>query len=154
MGILKLGWLSRGKPARSESRHQAYGLRYDVIPNFRITSTECYQGQLFPCRRKICNETSVFFNIGMPAAKETSAVCRPKNCTRACQRVPRLSPRRLSPREDVKSGRTEEGVGRQHQEMDRLGVRQVLELSGEQRKTEKVGCELICAAPTTLSVKG
>ena len=90
----------------------------------------------------------------MPAAKETSAVYRPKNCTQACQRVPRLSPRRLSPREDVKSGRTEDGVGRQHQEMDRLGVRQVPEGSGEQGKMEETGCEIICGAPATLSVKG
>ena len=49
---------------------------------------------------------------------------------------------------------TEEEVGRQHQGMDRLGVRHVLEGSGEQRKMEKTGCEIICGAPTTLAVKG
>ena len=49
---------------------------------------------------------------------------------------------------------TEEEVGRQHQGMDRPGVRQVLEGSGEQGKLEGTGCEIICGAPTTLEVKG
>ena len=38
--------------------------------------------------------------------------------------------------------------------MDRPGVRQVQEGSGEQRKMEKTGCKIICGAPTILSVKG
>ena len=50
--------------------------------------------------------------------------------------------------------RTKEEVGRQHQEMDRPGVRQVPEGSGEQGKMEKTGCKIICGAPTTLAVKG
>ena len=45
-------------------------------------------------------------------------------------------------------------MGRQHQGMDRPGVRQVPEGSGEQRKMEKTGCKIICGAPTTLAVKG
>ena len=45
-------------------------------------------------------------------------------------------------------------MGRQHQGMDRLGVRQVPGGSGEQRKMEETGCEIICGAPTTLAVKG
>ena len=49
---------------------------------------------------------------------------------------------------------TEEVVGRQHQEMDRPGVRQVPEVSGEQGKMEKTGCKIICGAPTTIAVKG
>ena len=49
-----------------------------------------------------------------------------------------------------KTKETEEEVGRQHQEMDRPGVRQVPEGSGEQGKT---GCKIICGAPTTLAVK-
>ena len=49
---------------------------------------------------------------------------------------------------------TEEEVGRQHQGMDRPGVRQVPEGSGEQGKMEKTGCKIICGAPTTLAVKG
>ena len=38
--------------------------------------------------------------------------------------------------------------------MDRPGVRQVPEGSGEQRKMEETGCEFICGSPTTLTVKG
>ena len=53
-----------------------------------------------------------------------------------------------------KTKQTEEEVGRQHQEMDRPGVRQVPEGSGEQGKIEETGCEIICGAPTTLAVKG
>ena len=45
-------------------------------------------------------------------------------------------------------------MGRQHQGMDRPGVRQVLESSGEQEKLEETGFEIICGAPTTLAVKG
>ena len=56
-----------------------------------------------------------------------------------------------------KPRRTEEEVGRQHQGMDRPGVRKVQEGSGEQRKMEETGssgCEIICGAPTTDAVKG
>ena len=52
-----------------------------------------------------------------------------------------------------KTRQTEEEVGRQHQGMDRPGVRQVPEGSGEQGKMEETGCENICGAPTTLAVK-
>ena len=45
-------------------------------------------------------------------------------------------------------------MGRQHQGMDRPGVRQVLEGSGEQERMEKTGCKIICDAPSTLAVKG
>ena len=37
--------------------------------------------------------------------------------------------------------------------MDRPGVRQVPEGSGEQGKMEKTGCKIICGAATTLVVK-
>ena len=53
-----------------------------------------------------------------------------------------------------KTRQTEEKVARQHQEMDRPGVRQVPEGSGEQGKMEGTGCEIICDAPATLAVKG
>ena len=49
---------------------------------------------------------------------------------------------------------TEEEVERQHQGMDRPGVLQVPEGSGEQGKIKKTGCKIICGAPTTLAVKG
>ena len=38
--------------------------------------------------------------------------------------------------------------------MNRPGVRQVPEGSGEQGKMEETGCEIICGAPATLAVKG
>ena len=41
-----------------------------------------------------------------------------------------------------KTRQTEEQVGRQHQGMDRPGVRQVPEGSGEQVKIEKTGCRI------------
>ena len=50
-----------------------------------------------------------------------------------------------------KTRQTEEEVARQHQGMDRPGVRQVPEGSGEQGKREKTSCEITCSAPTTLS---
>ena len=53
-----------------------------------------------------------------------------------------------------KTRQIEEEVGRQHQGMDRPGVWQVPEGSGEQGKMEKTGCQIICGAPTTLVVKG
>ena len=53
-----------------------------------------------------------------------------------------------------KTKQTEEEVGRQHQGLDRPGVRQVPVGSGEQRKLEETGCEVICGAPTTPAVKG
>ena len=50
--------------------------------------------------------------------------------------------------------RTKEEVERQHQGMDRPGIRQVPEGRGEQGKMEKkTGCNIICGAPTTLAVK-
>ena len=50
---------------------------------------------------------------------------------------------RHSEREE-KTRQTEKKVGRQHQGMDRPGVRQVPEGSGEQRKMEATGCEVSC----------
>ena len=53
-----------------------------------------------------------------------------------------------------KTRQAEEEVGRQHQGMDRPGVWQVSEGSGEQGKMEKTGWEIICGAPTPLAVMG
>ena len=53
-----------------------------------------------------------------------------------------------------KAKQTEEEVGRQHQGMDRPGVRQVPEGGGEQGKMEETACEVICGAPTTPALKG
>ena len=56
--------------------------------------------------------------------------------------------------EGKKTRQTEEEVGRQHRGMDRPGVRQVPEDSGEQGTMVETGCKTICGAPTTLAVKG
>ena len=53
-----------------------------------------------------------------------------------------------------KTKQTEKEVGRQHHGMDRPGVRQVSEGSGEQRKMAETGGEVICGAPTTADGKG
>ena len=53
-----------------------------------------------------------------------------------------------------KTRHTEEAAGRQHQGMDRPGVHQVPEGSGEQGQMEETGCEIICGTPTTLAIKG
>ena len=47
-----------------------------------------------------------------------------------------------------------EEVERQHQGMDKPGVLKDLEDSGEQGKMKETGCEIICAAQTTLVFKG
>ena len=52
-----------------------------------------------------------------------------------------------------KTRQIEDEVGRQHWGMDRPGVRQVPEGSVEKGKMEEAGCEIICGAPVTLSVK-
>ena len=52
-----------------------------------------------------------------------------------------------------KTKQAEEEVARQHQGMDRPGVRQVPEGSGEQGKMEETGCKIIYGAAMTLAVK-
>ena len=61
---------------------------------------------------------------------------------------------RHSERDGKKTRRTKEEVGRQHQGMDRPGVLQVPEGSGEYGKIEEIGCEIISGTPMTLAVKG
>ena len=53
----------------------------------------------------------------------------------------------------MKTRQAEEEVEKQHQGMDKPGVRQVPKGSGEQGKMEKTDCKIICGAPTTLAVK-
>ena len=53
-----------------------------------------------------------------------------------------------------RQGRQRKGWEDNIRELDRPRVRQVLEGGGEQGKMEKTGCEIICAAPATLAVKG
>ena len=53
-----------------------------------------------------------------------------------------------------KTRQTEQEVERQHRGMDRPGVLQVPEGSGELGEMEETGCEIISGAPTTLAGKG
>ena len=53
-----------------------------------------------------------------------------------------------------KTRQSEEEMGRQHHGIDRPGVGQVPEGSGEQGKMENTGCKIICGVQTTLAVKG
>ena len=53
-----------------------------------------------------------------------------------------------------KTRRTKREVGRQHQGMDRPGVRHVPKGSGEQGKMEKTGRKVICGDPATFAVEG
>ena len=53
-----------------------------------------------------------------------------------------------------KTRQSEEEVGRQHQGMDRPGVRHIPDSSGEQGHMEETGCEIICGAARKLAVKG
>ena len=53
-----------------------------------------------------------------------------------------------------KTRQTKKEVGQQHQGMDRPGVCQVPEGSGEQGKMEETGNEIICGASTILAVNG
>ena len=53
-----------------------------------------------------------------------------------------------------KTRQIEEEVGRQYQGIDRPGLCQVPEGSGEWRKMEESDCEIICGAQTTLLVNG
>ena len=51
-----------------------------------------------------------------------------------------------------KTKQTEEEMGRRHKGMDRLGVRQVPEGSGENRKLEETSCKVICGGIRTSCV--
>ena len=55
---------------------------------------------------------------------------------------------------EKRTRQTEEEVGRQHQGMNRSGVRQVPEGSGEQGKREETDCQITCGALTALAVNG
>ena len=53
-----------------------------------------------------------------------------------------------------KARQIEEEGGRPHQALDKPGICQVPEGSGEQGQMGETGCEIICGAPTPLAVKG
>ena len=66
----------------------------------------------------------------------------------------RHSERRKKTRQTKTTTTTTNQVGIQHQGTYKPGVCQIPEGSGEQRKMEETGCEVIRGAPTTFVVKG
>ena len=89
------------------------------------------------------------FPSSLSPPMETAVVWSCLPFIRSCQdHLARLSER------GKKTRQTEEEVGRQHHRMDRPGVCQVPEGSGEEGKMEETGCGIIFGAPTTLAVKG
>ena len=91
-------------------------------------------------------------NISFADCRITKTMRCPKGWLLYCFKKALMSDARHSER-GKKTRQTEEEVGRQHQGMDRPGVRQVPEGSGEQGKIEKTGSKIICGAPTILAVK-
>ena len=96
-----------------------------------------------------------------PAGKQTTR--RPDHCKKTQTAVVwsyllfiRSGQNHLARRSErgKKTRQTEEEVGRQHLGIDKPGVCQVPEGSGEQRQIEESGCEIICGAPTTIAVEG
>ena len=63
-------------------------------------------------------------------------------------------PSRKASERGKKTRQTEEEVGKQRQGMDRPGVHQVPQGSGEQEKMEETVCKIICGARTAFVVKG
>ena len=115
------------------------------------------------------------FNQPTPQSCSTSIMFRGHVCHRTVHGLSFFAPRCLSTRSGwchrwwrapghnhlarhsergKKTRQTEEEVGRQRQGMDRPGVRQVPEDSREQVKMEETGREIICGAPTTITIKG
>ena len=111
-----------------------------------LIQRQCYQ------RRKPCQDAAGNRATRRPSyRKETQTAV-----VWTCLPLIRSGQRHLARHSErgKKTRQTEEKVGRRHQGMDRPGVRQVPEGSGEQRKMEKTGCKIICGALTTLAVKG
>ena len=107
---------------------------------------------MLPTRKYVPRSSSKWTTQRAPDDRKETQTAVVWSCfpfIRSCQnRLARHSERRRKTRQ------TEEEVGRQHQGMDRPGVRQVPEGSGEQGKMENTGCKIICGAPTFLVVKG
>ena len=133
--------------SRAPKKNTSHG--NEVLPQdtTHLIQRPCYQ-RGSPCRDPVGNWTT---QRPPDDRKETQTAvvwsCFP--FIRSCQnRLARHSER------GKKTRQTKEEVGRQYQGMDRPGVRQVPEGSGEPGKMEKTGCKIICGAPTTLAVEG
>ena len=130
-------------PAELQRRIQAMEMRcYNKI--LRIL----YKGHVRPCQDPAGNQTT---RRPPDHWKETHT-----EVVWSCLPIIRFGQNHLARHSERgwKTRQTEEEVGRQHQGMDRPGVRQVPVGSGEQGKMEETGCEIIRGAPVTFVVKG
>ena len=133
--------------SRAEKKNTSHG--NEVLPqdNSHLIQRPCYQ------RGSLWQDPAGNWTTRRPPddrkETQTAVVCSYFPFIRSDQN--HLAPH--SEREK-KTRQTEEEAGRQHQGIDRPGVRQVPEGSGEQGKMEKTDCKIICGAPTTLEVKG
>ena len=124
-------------------------LLYEVLPQdtTHLIQRPCYQ-QASPCQDPAGTWTT---RRPLDDSKETQTAM-----VWSCLQFIRPGQNHLAKYSErgKKTRQTEEEVGRQHQGMDRPGVRQVPEGSGEQGKMGETVCEIIRGAPTTLAVKG
>ena len=133
--------------SRAPKKNTSHGNEVLLQDTTHLIQRPCYQ-RGSPCQDPVGNRTT---RIPPDHRKETQTAvvwtCLPFN---------RSGQNHLAKHNDrgKKTRQTEEEVGRQHQGMDRPGVRQDPEGSGEQGKVEETGCEIMCGAPTTLAVKG
>ena len=133
--------------AELQRRIQAIEMRY-YLKMLRVSyKRPCYQPGS-PCQDPADNRTT---RRPLDHRKETqtAVVC-------SCLPFIRSGQNHLARHSErgEKTRQAEEEVGRQHQGMDRPGVRRVPEGSGEERRMEETGCEIICGDPATLAVKG
>ena len=128
---------------------QSFKEEYKVLPQdtTHLIQRPCYQ-QGSPCQDPASNWTT----RRPPGDRKETQTAVVWSCFPFI-RSGQNHPARHSER-GKKTRQTEEEVGRQHQGMDRPGVRQVPAGSGEQEKMEKTGCEIICGARKTLAIKG
>ena len=129
-------------PSISFAKRSEHGV---FLHGVRLRSTNGHWHWLSPCQDPAGNRTTVSHR------KETQTAV-----VWSCLPFIRSGQNHLARHSERgnKTRQTEEEVGRQHQGMDRPGVRQVPEGSGEQGKMEETGCEIICGTPMTLAVKG
>ena len=119
----------------------------EVLPQdiMHLIQSPCYQ------RGSPCQDPAGNWTTRRPPVdrKETQTVV-----VRSCLPFIRSGQNHLARHSETgkKTKQIEKEVGRQHQGMDRLGVRQVPEGSGEQGNMEKKLVEIICDVPTTLTV--
>ena len=139
-------WTSLIKHSRTPKKNTSHGI--EVLPqdSTHLMQRPCYR-RGSPCQDPAGNRTTRRPpNHGKETQTEVVWTCLPfirsgqNHLARHSERGKKIRQR-------------EEEVGRQHQGMDRPGVWQVQEGSGEQGKMEKTGCKIICGAPTTLMVK-